>query len=565
MNEPPRNPVVCGALGHYDRAVVERIAAALPAVPGEVHADRRSCLWLDREPLRWRSGLRHGLAWSERWPAPDAGSADTWQDAACELDACGLVLGPRRRAVHSSVSGAAPVYWLDHEDATYFASRIDALVRGVDVRLDTDWTTWASMFALRQPLGERTPFHQIRRLRQLALLERAGGRGRADAAPWPWAEIEPHDNLDAAAETTIGALHTAVAPLRDTGAAVLLSGGLDSRVLLGVAHDAGVPLRALTAVADDEIGWEADLAAAAARAAGAEHETFPVAGGSEHRRLWLEHVESMDYQFVMGSFVMPMGPRLEELALPALDGFAIDTFGVQDGRSYRGEVLDPPPGYNVFQALFQTMRTRAMPKVPDRALAAPYARAASAATRRQFRREVQRFDGSGSQALLSVYATRGVRVISLMPTQGMGRSARVVIPGGNDRIARAMLSVHPRHKRDRAFYNALFARIDSPSARMPTVADTPRPPVGQSGRRNRFAPEMLELYDRSLRDGPLTPHLGPKLAGHLRAGTLPEAIRGTSMHRAVMILMVFHLWTEQYSDRLRPIHRHEALPSLLSQ
>jgi len=559
MSEPPRNPVACGALGRYDRSIVARVAASLSGAPTEVHADRRSCLWLDREPLRWGTGIRRGLAWSERFPTPDPGPARSWQDASCGLDACGLALGARRRAVHSSVSGAAPIYWMDHGEATYFASRIDALVRGVGATLDTDWAAWASMFGLRQPLGERTPFRQVRRLRQFSLLERSSGSGAATAAPWPWAEVEPHEDLEHAADATLQALHEVVAPLRETGAVVLLSGGLDSRVLLGVADDAGVSLRALTAVADDGIGWEAGLAAAATRAAGIEHEAFPVADDGEHRRLWLEHLETGDFQFFMGSFVMPMGPRLAELGLPALDGFALDTFGVQPGRSFRDEVLDPPPGLDLRRVLFRTMQSRAMPKVPDRALAAPYAAAALRSTRRQFRHEVERLRGSRSPALVSVYAIRGLRGITLLPMQGMGRHARVVIPCGSDRVARALLSVHPRHKRDLAFYRALLGRIDSPSARKPSVVDTPRPPSGDAGARNRFGPAMVELYEGSLRDGPLAPHLGPKLAAHLRDGTLGGAIRRTSMHRAVMALTAFHLWADRYSDVLRQIDPTELL------
>jgi hypothetical protein len=552
--------VVCGALGRYDSTIVEGVARALPVTPREVHADGRSCLWLDREPLGWRSAFRRGLTWSERFPAPDPAGTGTWQGAARDLDACGLAIGPRRRAVHSSVSGAAPVYWLDHGEATYFASSVDALVKGVPGRLDVDWQTWASMIALRQPLGERTPFRQIRRLRPFSAVERKSGAGTVTAAPWPWAEIEPHDDVDAAAEATVHALHEAIAPLASTGAAVLLSGGLDSRIMLGVAHDAGIPLCALTSVADDGLGgWEAGIAEAAASAAGASHERFPVKDDAAHRRLWLQHLEDADFQFVMGTFVMPMGPRLAELALPVLDGFVLDTFGVQPGRSYRDEALDPAPGVDLPRVMWQTMHARAMPKVPDRALAAPYAAAVMRSTRSRFHREVERYSGSGSQALLSVYGTRGVRGITLLPMQGMGRYARVLIPGANHRTATALLSLHPRHKRDWAFYRAILDRIDSPSARAPSVADAerPAPPAGRTPNHRR--PEMVALYESALRDGPLTPHLGARLGGHLRDGTLAEGLRRPPIHRAAMIVTAFHLWVQRYESRLGAIDPAEML------
>ena len=560
VSEPARNPVVCGALGRYDRAIVERVAGALPARPGEVHADRRSCLWLDREPLRWRSALSRGLAWSERFPAPDPAHAGSWRDAACALDACGLVLGPRRRALHSSVSGAAPVYWLDHDGATYFASRIDALARGVGARLDVDWEAWASMFTLRQPIGERTPFRQIRRLRPFQLLERASGGTRTPATPWPWAEIEPHDDLEAAADATIAELHRVLEPLRATGAAVLLSGGLDSRVVMGVADDARVPLRALTAASDDGLGgWEAGIAADAARAAGIEHETFTVESGAHFRRLWLERLAAIDFQYLAGSFAMPMAPRLRELGVPALDGYALDTFGVQPGRSFLPEVLDPAPGFDIRRVLFQTMQARAMAKAPQRTLGEPYAQAAVRSARRQFRREVERLADSRSQALLSVYSIRGARAISLLPMQRMGAFARVLLPCGTDRVARALLAAHARNKHDRAFYRALLARIESPSARLPVVSDLRRPAAPGDRGRHHLSPEMVDLYASSLRDGPLTPLLGHKLAGHLRDGTLAGALRGTAMHRGVIMLAAFHIWAERYDSVLRAVEPRELL------
>jgi hypothetical protein len=161
LNDPARNPVACGALGRYDRALVRRIAGFLGEQPREVHSGRRSCLWLDRDPIRWRSGLRRGLAWSERFPPPEPAGARTWEDASRALDACGLLLSPRLRAVHSSISGTMPVYWIDHGDATYFATRVDALARAVPVRLDPDWDAWSAIFTLRLPLGERTPFRRF--------------------------------------------------------------------------------------------------------------------------------------------------------------------------------------------------------------------------------------------------------------------------------------------------------------------------------------------------------------------------------------------------------------------
>jgi hypothetical protein len=559
LDDPARNPVACGALGAYDRTVVERVADALPARPAEVHADRRSCLWLDREPIRWRRGLLRGLAWSERFPRPEPAGVRSWEDAATSLDACGLVLAPRRRLVHSSVSGTMPVYWIDHGKATYFATRVDALVRGLGDRLDVDWDAWAAIFSLRLPLGERTPFRQIRRLRQFAIVEREAGAGVARDAPWPWAAVTPSAGIDEAADAFVTGLLEQLAALRPTGATVLLSGGLDSRILLAAAADAGLDTVALTAVADDGVGWEAGLAMDAARAAGARAESFGPDDAEHYRRLWLDHLEASDFQFLLGSFVLPLLPRARELGRPALDGLAIDVLAVRGGRFYTPEMLDPPDGYDAGIPLWESLRAKTMKSAAERALEGPYAAAMVRSSRGQFRREAARFRGNRSQALLTAYSTRMRRGVATLPGQTIGRHAAVFTPGATHRLATTMLSVDPSAKRDRRLYDALFSRLASPAARMPNAANTPKPDAVAHAARTRFQPPMVDLYTGALRDGPLTPHLGKKLSASLRDGTFARAIHGTALHRAAMAVTAFHLWAQRYDSALRPIDPEELL------
>src|SRR5512146_3245989 len=116
---------------------------------------------LDREPLRWSGARRQGLSWIEgaTWRA----GASDWGEAS-RRGACGLVIEGRRRYLHSSVNGLGSIYWIEDGGAVYFASRIDPLVQTAPGRLSIDWDTWASIVALRFPVGERTPFAEIRRL-----------------------------------------------------------------------------------------------------------------------------------------------------------------------------------------------------------------------------------------------------------------------------------------------------------------------------------------------------------------------------------------------------------------
>jgi hypothetical protein len=558
MDELARNPVACGALGRYDEATLEAIVAALAVPMTEIHRDRRSALWLDREPLRWRSGLTRGVAWSETYPPPDPGGVRSWEDAARELNACGVVVGPRRRGVHSSVSGAAPVFWIDHEGATYFASRIDPLVRAVPGRLDADWEAWSAILSLRTPLGERTPFRQVRRLRPFSLLERTGIGGATTSPPWPWAGSEPITDLATGADLVHEALHETIAPLRGTGVVVLLSGGLDSRMLLGLAHDAGADVLAINGVADDGIGWESRLARDAAAVAGADFEAIEAEDGAEHRRIWLDLLEGSDFLWFPMGFVMPMGPRLAELGLPVLDGLAIDALSARGtSANYTPEMLDPAPDHDFAALHWERMRAKTMGNVVERMLQGRHARAVLRSSRRQFKREAAPFRGLRSRAVLTFYSTRIVRGVATLPMQNMGRFARVLTPGVTNRAGAAMLRIDPAIKPNLALYRAIFDRIESPSVRMPTALDASAP--DRKAPERRHSPPMVDLFSRSLSEGPLTPVLGDRLARHLREGTLGEGIRRRPIHRAAMAVTSFHRWCERYASHLATVDPAELL------
>jgi hypothetical protein len=91
--------------------------------------------------------------------------------------------------------------------------------------------------------------------------------------------------------------------------------------------------------------------------------------------------------------------------------------------------------------------------------------------------------------------------------------------------------------------------------------NTPKPAAAPAERRLRFSDPMLELYEDALRDGPLTPILGRKLARHVAEGTLREGIQGTALHRATMAVAAFHLWCRRYEPQLRPVDPAELLES----
>ena len=198
---PRRNPLACGALGRYDPALVRRDRTALGG--RDVRRPRgrrvRSCC-LDRpaNPLAGR-GARRGSPGAKA--APPSAASPPGRTRRVSSPRAGSWSHGERRRVHSSVSGVAPIYYVEHAGAVYFASRIDPLVQALPRRYTIDWRAWASIFYLRFPIGERTPFREVKRLRPFSTLEWDAGTpgGKARQHRWPWAEVEPSLDLEAGA------------------------------------------------------------------------------------------------------------------------------------------------------------------------------------------------------------------------------------------------------------------------------------------------------------------------------------------------------------------------------
>src|SRR5215210_2251852 len=209
---PARFPLACGALGRYEAERVVGMSEALGAQMATVHRDESSVLMLDRPPLSWDADTTRGLAWSEGITHP--GRVRSWLDAACRWGACGLVIEGTRRYLHTSVAGVAPVYYFESRGATYFASRIDALVAATASSLTVDWDAWATIFCLGQALGARTPFLEVRRMEPFSVLQVGSGAvAQIRRERWPWAEIEPKLSLDEGARQIVHAARSAVSRL----------------------------------------------------------------------------------------------------------------------------------------------------------------------------------------------------------------------------------------------------------------------------------------------------------------------------------------------------------------
>lgn len=543
-----RSPLACGALGSYDRARVAQIAALLGDLPQPAHEDERSILLLDREPLNWGTGRESGLGWMEgdlRQLGPGLHS----RGEAAKAGVCGLGFAGRRRFLHTAVNGLAPIYWTEEGGAIYFASRIDPLVRSAPRPLSIDWDAWAAIIAMRYPLGERTPFAEIRRLPHCATLRRHLGRARVERHRWPWAEIEPSLDRESGADRLAVALEDLLAPISED-VACPLSGGRDSRMLfLALARDGRVSA-AVTVNDDEGDTHEENLAAPLAAHFGVDHERL-LGNPEEYPAEWEERARRVEYEFVDHAWLVPVARRMERSFAPVPDGFGIDVFLAGGHHFYTAETLDRRNGAAAARALFGTLRRYGRGEMAlDESFQAPV----QARTSDQFEAATREFHGHPSQPLLSAYATRSLRGVSTYPTKLIGDGALTVSPGASDPFVSAALAVSPEEKSDGPLYRSVFRRLAPAAAELPATAETPRRPP-HLPRRWRSAP-ALTAHRTRLEDGPLAPHLSPQLTAWLEN---PEGELGGDLRLGMEAVSMFHSWWRRYRDCLREVDPNDLL------
>jgi hypothetical protein len=546
---PRRTPLACGALGRADPAIVRRLAAAMPAPVGECHADDASILMLDREPVRWRTWRRRGLAWSES--AASRLRARDWTDLAGAGSAAGLVLGRSGPMLHTSASGVAPLYYASHDGAVYFASRIDPLAQALPRRLSVDWDAWCSILCLKYPLGTHTPFAEIRRMPPSSTLVAGRRKGRLRREPWPWAEVEPTLGVEEGAAAIAEALRSGLARLRGESVVCPLSGGLDSRVVAaGLAEVGPRELTTLTAAGDRRTEREETIAAIVAERLGVPHETCagrPDSYWDDVRRRALR----CDYQLAADPWMMPLADRLAGSGAVVADGLALDALAFIGRRFYTESMIHPDGGRWLADALWKVLGGDHSERTIGMLLSGRLARAVRQRAHHEFVRRTHRWRGHPAEPVLLHYLTRTLRGVSLNPSSVLGADARIITPFCDEAVAAACLAIRPEAKFGSRLYDLIVERLTGSAAGLEADFEPPTEP--RPVRPRRLDPSVAEGYLEVLGGGPLTPFLGRRLRRCLETGELTATLDVGGNRRLIDAVTLFHLWCERYSERLGTI------------
>ena len=151
--------------------------------------------------------------------------------------------------------------------------------------------------------------------------------------------------------------------------------------------------------------------------------------------------------------------------------------------------------------------------------------------------------------MLTFYATRTVRGISLTPHAVLGADVATVTPCTDHGVAVACLATDPLEKFHTRIYRAMFAKAN-PAVCGLSVHARRRPTPAVARARRGHSTKAVRGYERVHTGGPLEPMLSPEVAAVLAEGTLGEALADPTIYRGVLAISLFHLWHERYRDRL---------------
>jgi hypothetical protein len=319
-------------------------------------------------------------------------------------------------------------------------------------------------------------------------------------------------------------------------------------LFLALAGD-GRAAAAVTVNDDEGDSHEEDLAAPVVAHFGVEHERL-LGNPDDYPAEWEERARRVEFEFVDHAWLVPVARRMERSPAPVPDGFALDVFLPVGHHFYAPETFDPN-GAAAARALFGTMRRygKGETALEERFQAPLQARASD-----QFLAATRSLHGHPSQPMLSLYATRSRRGVSTYSTKLIGNGARTVTPGVSKPFVTVALGVSPQTKGEGLLYQSVFRRLAEGAAEFPSTAEAPRrqPHLPRRWR----SPQALAAHRARLEDGPLAPHVSPRLLDWLES---PEGELEADLRLGMESVSLLHAWWRQYRDCLHEVDGRDLL------
>lgn len=234
----------------------------------------------------------------------------------------------RTLAVVTDFLGMQPLYRADEGGVTAFASEMKALARGGVLPLGADAGAWGAMLRFGHQIGPRALLAGATRVAPAqALVFDGPGAGRAGAT-WTWPASRGTPDGPALRDAVGDAVRADVAAYAAAhpDAALLLSGGFDSRLILCLCRELGLRPRLLVQSHPDEnADADARFALAFARALGMParlHEARPDFYGTDEYLRFLERNEVATPS--LGLFIPNVAPVVRPERHGVWEGLLLD-------------------------------------------------------------------------------------------------------------------------------------------------------------------------------------------------------------------------------------------------
>lgn len=449
-------PYVCGALGRIDTALLGKLAAAGPRTKPALQTQDAALYSSVPLPPYHRAGGEFAFSWGERKPS----GKDDWITVAETFETPGLIGTGSKTTLHTGALGLVDVYYVRVGEAVYFSSLIQPLLSLVQVELD--WTAWASILQVTFPLGEATPYTQVKRLPGSSALVFDGERLSTERRLPRWLRREPYEAWTSAGEI-LEILHEVYKDYEGRPLLVPVSGGYDSRLLCSVAVARGADVESWTTSPDDGTDTDIAFAQAITRELGVRHRVI-TQEAADYPGDALEVARRLEYLTPHHAWYAPFAKEVHGSGRVLIDGLAggplLKNFMVS------GAALEASNQAERQAALLASL-SLGEPSVP---FLAPEAKAwIEDVVRQEFASATSMLHGHRAELPLSVLHTRTVRGIARSAVNLVGPEASFAAPFIHPDFFDAALSVGVARKDGGRFYREVLHAANPRVAALPST------------------------------------------------------------------------------------------------
>lgn len=222
--------------------------------------------------------------------------------------------------------GFMPLYSYHDQQRFVFASEVKAILQVVG-KQPFDWDAWADFFYVGHMLGQKTLFRTIQALDAAQILTYRGGALQTQTYA-DFTRTPVRDQADVSTGTVAALFQQAVRRRADPAATntVLLSGGLDSRLVLGSLHALDVRPKIVTLEhASEKQGSDGEYALQMAQALGLPADYRKTRQDFFASTDWLTAFYRLDGMVPnLGLFITELYPELDRSLGRVWDGLALD-------------------------------------------------------------------------------------------------------------------------------------------------------------------------------------------------------------------------------------------------